>query len=913
MTRPAVAIGVAPELVGRGAEQERLYAFVAAVAEGPHGLLLRGEPGIGKTMLWRHGVERCREAGFTVLMARPAEEDMPVALGGVVDLFEHDELDTDSLRAADDPLARGRAVLEALWRLAERRPTVVAIDDTQWLDSASARALGYAFRHLEDERVGLLTTARPGGGPDEQREPTASLPAARVDVVELGPFGLRALRRMLEGTVASISRPALQRIHEASGGNPLFALELARGLASWDRLPGLTGAVQPPESLPAAIAERVDRAPPVLTPLLETASALGRASTAELQEALPDVGLEGQLATAGEYELLVVEDGVVRFAHPLISSVVYARLGPLERQRLHGQLAGRTRDQDVRARHLALSTDEADGDIADLLEAAARRAHARGAFDVAAELGRHSLRLTPATDTDAALTRALLEIEDRARSGEVARAVALSDRLIASLPSGPARARALIQHSDLEADDPAAGIAVLERALEDAGEDPLLRARVLQELAFTRFLGIGDVPGALDSARTALAIVERQDDPLALVLAETCLAHMEAIAGRPQPDVMARALEPDEEPGSPPLSWRPRVLLSKQRRWAGELEAARTLRESGESGAENQRPYRLYDLALVECAAGDFAAAEEFVREGLEAAHDAGDGFAERAFSYPLGLLQAWLGRASESRETVAVLLERGLRVGERLDVVASRRVLGLLALSEGDLQGARDELVEAAGLLREIGIAHPGLYPVLPDAVEALARTGDDADAELFLERLEQQAAAVGSAWAKATAERSRGLLLLTRGETDDAAPILQHAARSFDELGHRPDAARATLALGQALLRAGQRTLAATALEDARRRFADMGAVLWEATAAAELERSAPGRGSGELTVAERRIAALVARGRKNREIAQELMLAEATVEGHLTRIYGKLDVRSRSELTRLFPDGEGLDRHV
>ena len=909
MTRPPAGVGGGVELVGRAAEQDRLQAFAAALAEGPCALLLHGEAGIGKTTLWRYGIERCREAGFTVLVSRPAEEDMPVALGGVVDLFERDQLDTDSLRAEDDLLARGRAVLGALRRLAASRPTVVAIDDTQWLDSASARALGYAFRHLEEERVGVLAAARPGG------EPAAGLPATRLDVVELGPLGLRALRRMLEGTVASISRPALRRIHDASGGNPLFALELARGLASWDRLPGLTGAVQPPESLPAAMAGRVESAPPELTPLLETASALGRATTAELQEALPDADVDALLPTAAEYELLVVEDEVVRFAHPLVGSIVYARLGPLERQSLHGRLASRTRDQDVRARHLALSTVEADGPIADLLEAAARRAHARGAFDVAAELARHSLRLTPAADTEAALTRAVLEIEDLTRSGEVGSAVALSDRLIAGLPSGPARATALIQHSELETDDPAASIAALERALADAGSDDALRSRVLQELAFVRFLGAGELAGALESAEQALAILQRQHEPdlETLLLAESCLAHLEAIAGRPRPDVMASAVGREDELGRAPLSWRPRILLSKQRRWAGELQAARSLRDDKDSSAEDQRPYRLYDLALLECAAGDFAAAEELVREGLEAARDAGDGYGVRAFPYPLALLQAWLGRADEARETVDGMLTRALRVGERLDVVASRRVLGLLALSEGDLRGASDELVGAAQLLAEIGIAHPGLYPVLPDAVEALARTGDDAGAETLLERLELQADRVGSAWARSAAERSRGLLLLTQGDTDEAAPRLQRAARSFDELGHRPDAARATLALGQALLRAGRRTLAATALEDARRRFGEMGAVLWEATAAAELERSAPGRGSGELTVAERRIAALVARGRKNREIAQELMLAEATVEGHLTRIYGKLDVRSRSELSRLFPDGEGLERQV
>ena len=212
-----------------------------------------------------------------------------------------------------------------------------------------------------------------------------------------------------------------------------------------------------------------------------------------------------------------------------------------------------------------------------------------------------------------------------------------------------------------------------------------------------------------------MAILSELGDPKASALTEALHAHLEAIAGKPDPEAMARTVALEDELAAPPLSWRPRVLLAKQRRWAGELRSARTLREGGDSPTENQRSYRLYDLALIECAAGDFAAAGEIVRQGLEAARDAGDGFGERAFYYPHGLLQTWLGETEAARETVGVLLERALAVRELLDVVASRRILGLLALSEGDYESAVQELVEGARLLREIGIGNPGFYPVLP------------------------------------------------------------------------------------------------------------------------------------------------------------------------------------------------------
>jgi DNA-binding NarL/FixJ family response regulator len=147
---------------------------------------------------------------------------------------------------------------------------------------------------------------------------------------------------------------------------------------------------------------------------------------------------------------------------------------------------------------------------------------------------------------------------------------------------------------------------------------------------------------------------------------------------------------------------------------------------------------------------------------------------------------------------------------------------------------------------------------------------------------------------------------VLATTGDPDAAAATLDEAGAAFERLGFRLDAARALLARGSALLRAGRRSLAAEILADARERFAVAGASLWEARAAEELDRAAPGRSAGELTPAERRVAALVARGLKNREIAGRLYMGVATVEAHLTRIYRKLGIRSRSELVRLVMDG-------
>jgi DNA-binding CsgD family transcriptional regulator len=145
-----------------------------------------------------------------------------------------------------------------------------------------------------------------------------------------------------------------------------------------------------------------------------------------------------------------------------------------------------------------------------------------------------------------------------------------------------------------------------------------------------------------------------------------------------------------------------------------------------------------------------------------------------------------------------------------------------------------------------------------------------------------------------------------LSRGDTDEACEELERATASFDRLGYRLDAARAALAWGRALLRGGRRTVATATLTDARDRFASMGAALWAQRAAQELERASPGRSAEGLTVTERRIAGLVADGMKNRQMAEALFIGVATVEAHLTRIYRKLDIRSRSDLARLVADG-------
>ena len=900
----APAADTTSELIGRQNELDYVERFVGDVRTGTHGLVVFGEPGIGKTALWRHAIARCREAGCQLLITRPSEEEMPLSGCGLVDLLEESAVDLDRLRAEEDPLECGRTVLEALRRLAASGPTVVAIDDLQWLDSVSARALRYALRRADREPLGVLGTAR-----SAQPDPLGireTLPPGRSETVELGPLSLGALRRLLSGTVSAISRPALAQIHSLSGGNPLYALELARAMPDGRR----STDIALPGSLRTALEHRLDALPARLEPVLEAVSALGATSVQSLRNLLPESDVDAILEAAiAEQVLALDEDLSVRFAHPLLGSVVYTSLSPLARRSLHARLAAQATEPDVRARHLALSTDDPDESIASLLERAATRAAGRGANDLASEFAGHGRRLTPVADEASVRRRALAEIEYLAAAGEVRQALSRADRLVRSLAPGPERVEALVQRAELEDDDRDTAEALLLGALDEAGTDERLRGRVFHRLAQLRRLRAGDLPGAIDAARSSLALAEDCGDPTLELHAAAYLGHLEALGGKPRPDLMDRAVRLEAELGVQPLSIRPRSLLAMHRLWAGDLPAARALldavqAEAARAGNEMKQPQHFYISALVENASGNLELAHTLAARGLEAALDAENTYAERELLYPLARAEAWLGREQEARATAQRLCEEASTHGVKPLLVRAASVLGLLALSLDDLESACDELARAADLLERMGFANPGAFRVLPDAIEALARSEELSAAEALHERLESEAAAAGP-WSHAAVERARGALLLARGDAERAADVLDGAAACFQSLEHGPDTARALLLRAQALLRAGRRSLAAEVAAAAHARFSAMGATLWEARALELLERLQPGRAAGRLTAAETRVAALVAKGMKNREIGQALFMSVATVEAHLTRIYRKLANRSRTERARLVAD--------
>jgi len=359
------------ELVGREREREAGRRFLAAVPQGAAGLVFRGEAGIGKTVLWRQIVDEACGLGYRVLVSRCFQAEMPLGFAALADLLEDvvdevgDELPTaqrsalgfalrlsDPETGAPDALTVSRGVLGMLRLMAATTPVVLALDDVHWVDPASARVLSFALHRLEGEQVGTLLTHRRTEAEGERIALAATLAEGRLEELELGPLSLGALHHLVRTRLSTaLPRATLVRLHEASGGNPMFALEFARALPASPSV----GTLPIPGSLRDLVRERLAALPEKVRPLLELVAALGHPSL-ELLKRAHGGPVESQLETAvAAGVLLVEEDGRVRFSHPLLASAVYADAGPVRRRKLHRAAAAVATNEEERARHLALA------------------------------------------------------------------------------------------------------------------------------------------------------------------------------------------------------------------------------------------------------------------------------------------------------------------------------------------------------------------------------------------------------------------------------------------------------------------------------------------------------------------------------------------------------------------------------
>jgi DNA-binding CsgD family transcriptional regulator len=892
-------------LFGREPEIAVIESFLAAGEAGFAALELVGEAGIGKTTIWQAGVRRAHDLGLPVLSARPAVSEARLSFAGLTDLLavvdpdvlgalpapQAEALDVALLRAeASRPPGRrlvGTALLSVLRNLTSNGPVLVAVDDAQWLDPPSASALEFALRRLDDRPVRLVVS----------RRADASRPdfvGARVRELELGPLSVAALQRIVSRRLGvTFSRPTLVRLAHASRGNAFFALEIAHLLVRGDVQP-TAGPLPVPDDLRSLAADRISSLPAATRHTLLRAAALAHphADTVDVRA----------LAPAEEVGLVSIgADGVITFTHPLFASAVYGSASARARAAVHRDLASIVHDAEQRARHLALCSTAPDETTARSLEFAARGARARGAPDAAAELVELALQLTPAGSPSVANLRQ--ELGDHLYlAGDFQRAAEVLEELVAALPRGDPRARALLSLAEIHywRDGESAAVRLTERALRDAS-DPLLRARALASVAM--HAATSDLQRAAEAARASLEILaaHQNADPTLVATALSARVRADLFLG----DGLDRegaehALE--LEAATPPAAVDARVpfKLGQWLRYVDDFAGARGYLQLAEraaldEGDESSLANILLNRTLLECWSGNWAVAAALGDRTHELFQLTG--ISVNANNVWRAYVDAHYGRV----DAVRTAAEQAGVVREPIERMLWERTIGLAELAAGDARAAAPHLADAVEALAETGFREPAVWRLDGDAVEAALGAADFERAEALVAEFESKAARSQIPWSLAVSARCRALLLAADGESERAEAQLERALVEHDRCPMPFERARTLLAQGQVLRRGRKKLQARAALEQAAALFGQLGGEPWVARARDEMRRTAVRSAPDELTPTELRVAHLAATGLTNEAIAAEVFVTRKTVEANLGRAYRKLGIRSRAQLAR------------
>jgi len=913
-----------PELLGRDNERAVLRRLLDRAENGPAGLLLDGEAGIGKTVLWREGIALASERGFRVLACEAAPTETPLAFAALGDLLDevplssHKRLPPPQRKALEtsllliepgdgkaDQRAVSVAVLTLIRSLATKKPILIAVDDVQWLDASSARVLAFVLRRLREGPIGLLMTRRSdegtGGKLPLELDGSDELGRATENLT-LGPLSLGAIRRLLTGrTGHRVPRAVLNQLYRATGGNPLYALELARfGLDDSSAAP-----VQPiavPEPLRALVAERLVALPGATQETLLIAAALAE-PTAELVRAAGG----GSLSEAIENGTVELDGERIRFTHSLLASVIYAEATPDRRRDLHKRLATVALGVEERAWHLALGNDTPDAKVALELDAAAAHGASRGAPEAAAELYEHAARLTPPEQLDEIYRRRHEAASLHFAAGDIERARVIAEEMLGELDSGPWRADMLVLLANIVEDEQEATNLCRQAVKEAEGDEDRL---TMAYVALARACAIlGDFSGQVDAQHAALVHAKRGSDKRLLVEALQGVGVVTVLSGGAIDEkIMQQAIAIDREEVTLPAFHGPSLWYGTQLFWLDELERARPILNAELERAQHEGELIdslqiLSPLIELEVRSGNWDLAEQMADEGLEQALDIGYEYTIRGLGYQQLQLAVLRGEIEESLLGLAEQMAEAERAKAHWQTLALTSLAGFFQLSLGDTRKAWDWLEPALALQdklgRDISIAMP-LFTIRPNAIETLIALDELDRAEYILESFEQHVAATKRPNGIVSSARCRALVEAGRGNLDSAAAAIERAIAGHEVLPDPFERGRTMLVAGAVRQRAKQKRTAREALEQAAGIFDRLGARLWSQKARAALERAGGQRG-GELglTPTEQRIAELVAKGRSNKEVAGALFVSVRTVEATLSNIYRQLGLESRAEL--------------
>jgi DNA-binding CsgD family transcriptional regulator len=898
-------------VIGREREIAEARSLLDDAAQRPCGLLLVGEAGIGKTTIWGAAVDEAESRGYTVLVARPAEAETELAFAGLTDLVAPVESDVlaelpaaqrtaleDAVRRREhaarvDPTAVALAVLGVLRLLSDPSPLVVAVDDVQWLDAPSLRALTYALRRLDNAPMGLVATVRDGHENELTRQAGRIPHVRRIGVDGLGEREIAQLVR--ERTGRSLTPTQLRRLVELSAGNPYYALELA---AHDD-----ADLVVPP-SLSVAIRSRLSELSDAARSTALNAAILGRFEET-MSERITRPGLD-ELRAAG---VIDVRSDVLRFAHPLLASTLLEMHTAEERRAVHVALAGVLADPDERALHLARGTNDVSREVAAELEDAAARLDARGAPETAAMLVERAAALTPPDDDDAA-TRRLIKAADMYQvAGEANQHVLpLLERLVDILPPGADRARVLMRIGWLGAlVDTIPTAEVLEyqeRALGEAGgaRDVVGGAHAV----LARMVGIGgDYRSALRHAELAVAAGAAPPTNLMFPSPHGELAIASFFTGRGLDENLFELGIASEASnalvGEPYQSSKRQLAVALLH--TGELGRARPLLlELLAVSSEHERIRSiagcLLHLVELEVRAGNVGTAERYAGEFAHLDRQLRGELSEEW--YPSGLVAMHLGRVDDARRILLAGIFSWEGIGATIWLAHHLDALGQLELSLGNHAAAREALERARSIMRTAGLQEWQVHPFLPDLIETLVELGELDEAAALTAELEEYGRRLDRPWGLATGARSAALVASARGDHDRALELADSALDHHARLSWPFECARTIAVRGSILRRLGRRRDAGATLQAARSAFAELRNPVWQARVEAEASRlGGRPRSDGELTPTETRVAELAGQGLRNAEIAARLFVTPKTVEATLSRVYRKLGVRSRTEL--------------
>jgi DNA-binding CsgD family transcriptional regulator len=903
-------------LIGRGPERAQLEQLLSDARDGRSGtLVIRGDAGIGKTALLR-----CIDddgANWHVARADGVESEMELAYSGLHQLCstmlsglddlpapQADALATVLGLAAGPPPDRflvGLGVLTLFANTAEHQPLLCLVDDAHWLDQGSADVLGFVSRRLLAERIAIACTARTGIGDDV-------LVGAPALVLE--GLGRDDARELLQASVTGTLDPAIaDQLIAESQGNPLALVELPRGMSTAE-LAGGFGFFDP-AALSSRIEEsflrRIEPLPADTRQVLMVAAAEPLGDPLLLWRTLGRLGIDPIAAAAAESEGLLAIGAHVQFRHPLVRSTAY-RAGSIEERRsVHLALAAETDpkiDADRRAWHLAIAATGPDEEVAQELERSAGRAQARGGLAAAAAFLQRAVILTP--DAGTRTNRALAAAEANLRAG----AFDPTASLLSMAESEPlddvqrVTAEVLRAHLAFASGDGRAAPELLLHAAQALEPFDLATARETYVLAWgaAGYAGAagGDVLGRIATAALAVPRPE-QPGPLDLLLAGLSgIVIGGHAAGTPLLRQAAAAVL-DHLPLDDILRWGWMGLVAPFLVWDPETlgtMANRFVQLMRSAGALSTLPHLLQQLGHVYTCTGDLAAAASVAAEADALAAATGT----RIPPYTALVLAGMRGYESELAPVIRRVDEYFAADGEQ----EAAAWAGAVAV----LNNGLGRYVEAAAAASRVVLADrpPVLITmaVLPELVEAAARSGDVTLASETVEHLEGMTRPVGNDYALGTEARCRALVV------DDvhAEACYVEAIERLGRTPVRPDLARGHLVYGEWLRRQGRRVDAREQLRAAHEMLADIGMDAFAERARRELaatgekvrKRSDPTR--LQLTPQESQIARLARDGMSNPEIGTHLFISPRTVEWHLRKVFTKLGVASRRDLREVLP---------